>query len=383
MIEVIEVKDVDLGYKKTTTYALCCDGVPLVAPSAYLLSVSKNNGERTASTYASRLKSFFSTIEHMSEDVFSYWKTISDRAMSGYIYGVLKQARGLQRTSIDNHCSAISSFYRFAFQYGYIETELKFSFSLDDDFDAVGSLDSISNEMHDQYYNEHDFKKVILGNINAENDFIAERNRLMMKLGYYAGLRSFEVTLNRNLRKEYLQQKLPRKWTPRSESIKIFGKGRKVRSVPFPISLLEDIHNYLWKYESVFGDGNIICKISGTPFLSENPATDIFSTARNKFLAKKEATEQDWLLWKIRSFHKSRKCFATNFVSQCYEDGLDPYIELPQAMGHEDIETTFKYIYFEALLNKRPKILRQLSLERTHLHNQRFMIRSEEQDENS
>lgn len=374
MISVEKVDNLDLKYKKITSYALCSNGIPLLAPSAFLLHVSMTDAPKTANTYSSRLKSYFEAIENMSDDITEYWKHVSDRAMSGYLFGVLKQQRGLKDISVENHIAALGAFYRFAYKHGYMEKPILFSFGYGDNADKEGVLDSISNELHDQYYDEDEFKKVILANITAKSEFIVNRNELMMKLGYYAGLRSFEVTLNKNLRKDYLKEILPKKWSPKSEKIRIFGKGSKLRRITFPVHLLEEIHSYLWKYERIFGQGNILCKKNGEPFSSENTATDVFADAKKRYLLSHgiDISIEEIELWGRRSFHKSRKCFATNFVSQCYEDGLDPYIELPQAMGHEDISTTFGYIYFEALQNKRQKVLHQVSLENTKLHKKRF-----------
>lgn len=382
MVSLQKVEGVNVGYKTVTTYCLCSDGIPLVAVSAFLLHVSLHQSLKTAKTYASRLKSFFSVIEGMGVDVFTYWKSISEREMSGYVYGVLKQSRGLQVSSIDNHAAAIGAFYNYAYKCGYILHKPLFSFSLGADSFTTSSLDAISIDLHDQYYSEDEFKKVILGNLQAKSVFILKRNELMMKLGYYAGFRSFEVTSNRNLSKEYMKSILPKGWQPKSEVVTVYGKGNKKRSVKFPIHLLEDIHSYLWSFDHMIGDCNILCKTDGRPFKSENPATEIFASAVNTYICKKDVTKQERELWQKRGFHKSRKCFATNFTGFCHENGLDPYIELPQAMGHEDLSTTFKYIYFEALQNNRVKVLSKLSLENSKLHKSRFGKSSKVHSEN-
>ena len=93
----------------------------------------------------------------------------------------------------------------------------------------------------------------------------------------------------------------------------------------------------------------------------------------NKAIPPKEREQ-----WQLRTFHKTRKCFATNFVTHCYEDGFDPYIFLPQALGHDNLLTTFKYIYFEALLNQRPEIISELSLKQTQLHKNRYGSKKDE-----
>ena len=97
LIKLFQVDDIDLGYKSVRAFALCSDNVPIVAASAYLLSVATTKGAGTAKTYASHLKGFFTAIENISEDVFSYWLDISDSAMSGYFFGVLKQQKRLKK----------------------------------------------------------------------------------------------------------------------------------------------------------------------------------------------------------------------------------------------------------------------------------------------
>ena len=150
-------------------------------------------------------------------------------------------------------------FYQFAFESGFIDSQPHFSFrSEDDSEDNISYLEDISTSMKDEYFSEKDLKDKILANISGKSSFIIKRNKLIMKLGYYAGLRSFEVTHPRNFNKQQLKALLPRKWSPKSEKVTIFGKGKKIRTFNFPIQLLDDLHEYLWEFEDRIGNGNII-----------------------------------------------------------------------------------------------------------------------------
>ena len=85
----------------------------------------------------------------------------------------------------------------------------------------------------------------------------------------------------------------------------------------------------------------------------------------NDYCLDKGLSELEHKIWNKRSHHKLRKCAATNWVTTCYENGDDPWIYIPQWLGHKSLWTTFKYIYFEALFHKRADVLETLSLEST------------------
>ena len=74
-------------------------------------------------------------------------------------------------------------------------------------------------------------------------------------------------------------------------------------------------------------------------------------------------SDEEVQLWLDRSYHILRKCFATERVSFCYEIGLDPRVFVPQWMGHEEFKTSEIYIFFDALLNNRVRVLKDLSLD--------------------
>jgi site-specific recombinase XerD len=373
MITIKKIPDINIGYKTVDSFVIEQNATPLVAPSAFLLQLSKSGSYKTVATYASHLKSFFGVLEDMKGSAADEWQFITDREMNGYIYGVLHQKKGLLSNSIDNHIACLNAFYGFAYKHGLITTPCEFSFSYGGE-DVEGWQDAITNEMHEQYYSESEFEKVILNHLQAKSSFVSDRNELMMKVGYFLGLRSFEVVHPKNFVLSAMNKALPKSEPVKPQFIEIFGKGKKVRNVSCPVALLENFHTYLWRYQNILtkSSGNIFCRPNGTPIATENYATTLFTDARNAYLERKDISAEDRTLWIKRTFHKSRKCFATNYVAHCYENELDPYIQLPQVMGHSNISTTFKYIYFEALLNKRQSRLSELSLEYTRMHEKRF-----------
>jgi integrase len=106
-------------------------------------------------------------------------------------------------------------------------------------------------------------------------------------------------------------------------------------------------------------------------------ASKLFRKCADGYSINNKLSDKEVALWNNRSYHKLRKCYATNCVTNCRENGDDPWICIPQWLGHEDATTTFIYIYFEALLNKREDVLHILSLDKTK-YGERFKKKQEQ-----
>jgi len=65
---------------------------------------------------------------------------------------------------------------------------------------------------------------------------------------------------------------------------------------------------------------------------------------------------------KDKSYHCLRHTFATNLVTYCYETNRDPWLLVPERMGHTDRSTTLQYIAWEAYINNRIDLVISLSL---------------------
>ena len=108
-----------------------------------------------------------------------------------------------------------------------------------------------------------------------------------------------------------------------------------------------------------------MCSKKGKPLSYESHGTELFRDCINTYLAKTTLDEDEVKTWQERHYHILRKCYATNMVMFCQETGLDPRVFVTQWMGHEDPETTEIYIFYDAVLNKRLKVMNDLNLQKT------------------
>jgi len=112
------------GEIETVIIAERCGGVPIpiMAPTLWLASLAiEGKSINTLKGYAAAIKSFLKVLAQ-SENEGRDWKTISDREMSAYLVGYLKQACGLSDRSIARDIAALDGFYTWAHEKGFAIT---------------------------------------------------------------------------------------------------------------------------------------------------------------------------------------------------------------------------------------------------------------------
>ena len=354
MLKLVKVDNVNSEIGDLRCYVIADDtDKPLLIPSLFLLSLSyAGRSINTVQTYGSHLLSFFKMLEKSS---ISY-REITDRQMSGYLAGNLHQSRGLSHSSVQNHIAAIESFYNFCFELGIVLPKKSFTFNYTTAPQSVRLQKSnhISAYLHKLYFSEEQFINFVLPSVRCKNGYRSERDELILCLGFYAGLRAAEIVDKRNLCIEYLRELLSdslNKPIAHSVVLRIVGKGEKTRNIPIAPILTDRIARFLSRYFSDVQGGPLIRQANGSLLKTKKHASNVFRKARNWIVA--ETGDERW---KKRSFHTLRHIYATNKVSWCYEHGLDPWVVVPDCLGHSDVQTTFNYIYFDAVLNNRMEV---------------------------
>lgn len=159
----------------------------------------------------------------------------------------------------------------------------------------------------------------IFDSVTCESEWLEYRNRLILALMYDSGLRQAEICL------------LRRKWLSVSEKrARVHGKGDKERVVPLGNLTLEYLRYYLaaCPYDSEY----LFVSRRGTPLTCDSV----------KHMVYKLADKLDFEL----SSHKLRHNFATNYCIDQYEaNGQVDIFRLMYLMGHEDVETTSRYLH--------------------------------------
>lgn len=160
----------------------------------------------------------------------------------------------------------------------------------------------------------------IFNSITAESDWLVLRNKCIIALMYDSGLRRSEVCTLRRSKISYVDNRMI-----------VRGKGDKERTVP--LGLLTQ--HFMKKYISLcpYCSDSLFVNRRGEP-LTGNAI---------KLMVSKLA---DRLPFELSS-HKLRHNFATNYCIDQYErKGQVDIYRLMYLMGHEDVETTQRYLHF-------------------------------------
>lgn len=159
----------------------------------------------------------------------------------------------------------------------------------------------------------------MLDNVQAESDWLTMRNKCILALMYDSGLRQSEVCTLELARVSFTERRMV-----------VHGKGNKERTVPLGTLTSTFMRQYLdmCPYTSKM----VFVNRRGEP-LTTNAVKLLVSRLSDK-------TEIDV------SSHKLRHNFATNYCIDQYEEhGQVDIYRLMIIMGHEDIETTRRYLH--------------------------------------
>lgn len=169
-------------------------------------------------------------------------------------------------------------------------------------------------------YSDEEIRQ-IFETVDADIEWITARNRCIIALMLDSGLRQNEVCT--------LQRK---EINDSTATAKIWGKGNKERVVPIG----KTTRHYMTMYDNLCpykDDNNFFVNIHGEP-LTPN-AVKLFMNKISKQLPFPFSS------------HKLRHNFATNYCLNQYEQyGRVDIYSLMLLMGHEEVETTRKYLHF-------------------------------------
>jgi len=331
-------------------------GEIIFPPSLFLARQSiDGKSEHTITNYAYRLNTFFKILKS-SGDI--DWRKLNNNLMAIYLNRYLYSGLGLQKSSLSGHISVLSSFYDWAWKYGYLDSPKNFSYNIYESGvpKKIQNNKVVSKVYVNQYISDINFRK-LLGEVKTDNPFLIERNELILYLGYRMGLRSMEIVDPRNFRLNEMDTLLAEDTL--GNYIEIIGKGEKLRRVPIPPEIKDRISNFFFGRLRKIKTDHLICGVNGQPLNRKRP-NSIFRKAAIQTLNP---------YWDSRVFHSLRHTYATNLVAWCYKNQLDPWLLVPEYMGHEDHSTTLGYVFFEAVLSQRHSLLKKLHVEDNLIRN--------------
>ena len=174
-----------------------------VAASAYLLSKSLSGAKiKTVEKYASLILSLIEEIEFDPE--LNSFDDLTDTDMSNYLELVLMKDRGNSGSTINQHKIVLSEFFQFLYDQGFAELGDRFTYHLSSYAELKLAKAKGRQNSHDPYrlserfIPENQFH-LLLSFDKSKNSYIKERNEIVLRLGYEAGLRAHEVTTFENL----------------------------------------------------------------------------------------------------------------------------------------------------------------------------------------
>jgi integrase/recombinase XerD len=230
----------------------------------------------------------------------------------------LKSKRGNSASTRNRRLTAIRSFYKCLMEYELVShnpaAELKSA------KERSGQLPT--------YLEKVELKEFFLEIDMVCQDQYVKRNKLMMGLMAFAGLRVIEIH-HLNLSSIHIEKK----------GIMVDGKGKKSRYIPLPVALFTELSNYI-KHDRqlpMVGNENAVFISKKGKRISRRRIQEITERICNS-LAKQSSTNQ-WKNKKISS-HKLRHTFATHLV----RDGKD-IRTVQELLGHSNLNTTQRYTH--------------------------------------
>ncbi|MGR0280363.1 tyrosine-type recombinase/integrase [Marinomonas dokdonensis] len=358
MLKLQRINNIMVSGVHIDSYAILEDSVyPIIEPTMFLVHISQKSSKESVRAYGNDLLKFFRELSEVSSTagLIGYdFRDVTDNEMNAYLNAYLRRKHGLKLKSINRHIATLRSFYDYAYSHGWMAERKNFSFLVRSDEVKTSELEGITKQLALEYMSKDDLK-TLLDSVPTNNLFNCKRDQLVLMLGYYANFRTHELVHPSNLRVSNLDEliALDERGIPSiTRSMKIYGKGNKVRDVRVWPELVQPLYEFL-KIAKRVGAKHLMCRQDGTPLTTEGHGTKAFRRVVTSLLLNGELSIEEADLWRQRHFHCLRKCYATNAVTFCYREGIDKRHFVTNWMGHKNHETTEIYIYFEALLNQR------------------------------
>ena len=273
-------------------------------------------------TYLEKERRFsLHTVESYKEDVSFFVGFLSDNKKSvkevdvalirGYLLELTNS--GLSKSTIKRNIAALKHFYKFLFLRNYISNE---------PFELITSPKQ--EEKLPDFLSDDEIVQLLEAN-RKRTDELSSRDQAILELMFASGLRASEV-VNLTLQSLYLRERI----------IRVFGKGKKERIVPFTNSCRECLEEYLNVTRRKLLDKNVNRSKENHVFLNSRGEK---LTNRGLEYIMEEIEKKTGCYMKLHP-HKLRHSFATSLLSK----GAD-LRTIQEFMGHESIGTTQVYTH--------------------------------------
>ena len=275
------------------------------------LSSEKRFSEHTVKSYTTDLKQFtdflcdeFQIIDKIDEIRFQIIRT--------WMVSLLE--KGISPRSVNRKISTLKSYFKFLIREGVILEN------------PMIKLVAPKSKKRLPVFIEEEQISSLLNEVQFEDGFTGERNKLIIELFYVTGIRLSEL-INIKILDVNLQ----------SQVIKVLGKRNKERLIPLSSNVLEELKNFIDKYQI---DYFLFTNEDGKKLY-----TKLVYRIVNKYIGKISSVNK-------RSPHILRHTFATHMLN----NGAD-INAIKELLGHANLSAT--QIYTHNTIEKLKTVYKQ------------------------
>lgn len=273
------------------------------------LEFGKNCTKATISSYQHDIDKFFAFL--FKEDI--NMDEVDQVVIRNFFTNEISS--GVSKRSCKRRLTALKQFYKFLHKNEYIK---------EDPFLFIDSP-KVEKKYPRVLYKEQ-IEEIMLEN-RKRTDELALRDQAILSLLYYCGLRASEL-VGVSIQNVYLKQRL----------VKVYGKGRKERIVPFSEQCQKDLDNYI--------------KITRPKLLGRSPIIKLEDGQKLFFNNKGQPLTVRGLEYILDSIEKKTGTFLHlhphilrhSLATHLLENGADLRI-IQELLGHESINTTQIYTH--------------------------------------
>jgi len=277
---------------------------------AYLRDVRRYSAH-TVRAYRGDLRDFVAYLKQANLDGEALLRSFYP-VMRDYLFRL--KAKGITNRSISRKVTAIKTYIYYLSREG----------ALPPDFDvSIGGF-KIDKELP-QFLTEEE--AAILMDLPQGSDFQAYRDRAILELFYQAGLRLAELTTLTDGHLDFSGQ-----------LVRVMGKGRKMRVVPFGEIAKQRLQQYIEMRNATFGSGAAALFVNkeGNPISTRSIARIV-----EKYTAK------------LREGEKLSPCaLRHSFATHLLDNGAD-LLAISDLLGHESVRTTQIYTHITTSILKK------------------------------
>jgi integrase/recombinase XerC len=274
------------------------------------LRLERNYSDKTIESYRNDLTQLEQFIKE-SPDTDLEMENAGHEEIREWIVWLMEN--GYNANSVNRKLSALRSFYKYLLKRGVISV------------DPMRKISCLKKSKPLPYFLKEDEANAAIDGIDYEDNFIGQRDRMIIEMFYATGIRESELI---NLDDADINLD--------NSTLKVTGKRNKQRIIPFDEELKSDIQHYIYmRNNEVVRDCDALFTTGEGKRLNAHAVYSLVKKNLSKVTALKK-----------RSPHVLRHTFATAMLNN--EAELNAVKEL---LGHESLATTQIYTHttFESL----------------------------------